>query len=98
MRPKTFLTAAVALAIGAFAFKPIAASAEIQYPWCQRNANGDGGDSCAFESLEQCRQSLSSGAQCVQNIWYKEQSVQPPVQPPPAPVSTPPPPAQRPRR
>jgi len=32
------------LLVGAFAFKPTPAKAEIQYPWCLRIYLGDGGD------------------------------------------------------
>jgi len=42
------------------------------YPWCARIDLGDLIENCGFESLEQCKASLSGGGDtCVENNIYK---------------------------
>jgi Protein of unknown function (DUF3551) len=62
-----------------FALSVIAASASFastgdaqNYPWCARIDLGDEVENCGFESLEQCKASLSGGGDhCVENNTYK---------------------------
>lgn len=42
------------------------------YPWCARIDLGDMVENCGFDSLEQCKASLSGGGDtCVENNTYK---------------------------
>ena len=73
------------LLVGAFAFKPTPAKAEIQYPWCLRVYLGDGGDNCSFDTFEQCRESLmGNGGFCLTNFRYKAEPAPQPQPPLPA--------------
>jgi hypothetical protein len=41
------------------------------YPWCSMVDLGDEILNCGFDSLEQCKASLSGGDTCIQNNTYK---------------------------
>jgi len=65
-----------------FALGVIAASASFasiieaqNYPWCAKIDLGDMVENCGFESLEQCKTSLTGGHDfCVENNTYKPPS------------------------
>jgi len=48
---------------------------ETHYPWCLRTDLNGGIDNCAFDSLEQCKETLgvASRGSCVENPWYRQQ-------------------------
>ena len=61
---------ALSFVAGAAVFAP---AAEAQnYPWCAVTDLGDEIENCGFDSLEQCKASLSGGGDhCVENNTYK---------------------------
>jgi hypothetical protein len=70
-------TAAILVAAGAIAAMaalPQPARAEIEYPWCAEYGGHDGGaENCGFETLEQCRATVSGiGGFCQRNLRYNE--------------------------
>jgi hypothetical protein len=65
-----FLFALISLIAASIGF---ASTVEAQnYPWCARIDLGDEVENCGFESLEQCKASLSGGGDhCIKNNTYK---------------------------
>jgi hypothetical protein len=52
---------------------PVRPAGAIEYPWCAQYTGGEmgGGRNCGFETLEQCRATVSGiGGDCQPNLFY----------------------------
>ena len=63
------MLAAAALLLAGSAFQPALA---MEYPWCARYGNSNGGTNCGFVSWQQCMMAISgNGGYCAENGFYR---------------------------